>query len=159
MKNGRSALGVVLSKLGALLVFLILLGLANIIAAMVESQALSAFVAFLNNNIGIIILFSIIFFFAELFSIFLFPFNLPYPIFNAFGSAYLIIFLARLLGFVNSFTSGALDILMPFMGILLVVVPVIVLILGFVHIFVNLFRRKRKHRHVRRKRIVEEEEY
>ncbi len=142
MKKGKSVLGIVLSKLGGLLLFLIFLAIANAFTAIISSPAYNSFVQFLNNNIGIILLFSIIFFVGGLFSILSFPFDLPYPIFNSFGSAYIIVFLFRLIGFLGGFYPSLLS-LMPFRGIFLFLVPLIILVIGYLSIFVNLFRAER----------------
>lgn len=144
MKN-KTVLGVILSRLIGLLVFLILLAIANVLEIYVPNAIYSKTVSFLNNNLGLIILFSIIFSFGELFSIFKFPFNLPYPIFNGIGSIFLVTFLFRILSLIGGITSQ--DFFLPFRLMEPWVYPLvllIVLIVGYVRILKYLSK-PRKH--------------
>lgn len=87
----KSVLSVSLSRLIGILIFLILLVIANILN--VNHVTYVLVIQFLNENLGLIVLFSIFFYIGELFGIFSFPFNLPGPFFNAFGGVFLLRFL------------------------------------------------------------------
>lgn len=149
MKHKKSVLGVVLSKLGGLLVFLILIGIANLVYF--PNITFVRVVQFLDNNLGLIILYSIIFFFAELFSILVFPFNLLYPIFNAVGSAFLVSFLFKMYFMIESLVGiGEVE---PLRVLYFVVIPLvffIVLVVGYVNVFKNIGSEKHTEKPVKK---------
>lgn len=131
----KSVLGVVLSGLIGILIFLILLAVANVVEIFIANDIFSEIIRFLNNNLGLILSFSIILFFGELFSIFRFPFNVPYPIINAVGSIYLITFLFRIVSLVERLLNQDF---FPFNLVGLFIYPlvfIIVLIVGYVNVF------------------------
>lgn len=131
----KTVLGVVFSRLIGLLFFLILLAIVNILNF--SNKVFLEIVYFLNNNLMIIIMFSIFFFFGELFSIFIFPFNLVCPIFNSIGSIFLLTFLFNILEAIG-LSFGFLEPLIK------TIVFLIVLIVGYIIIFKNLLIPKKK---------------
>ncbi|MBR9690948.1 hypothetical protein GOV08_04660 [Candidatus Woesearchaeota archaeon] len=125
----KSVLGVVFSKFAGLLFFLLLLGLLSMVSS--TNIIFNAIVDFFYSSLGIIIMFSVLFFFAELFEVFVFPFNLIYPLFNGFGSIFLIEFIFRLFSIVPIFYPLSLLQLL-----LTPLVFVIVLLVGYIKIII-----------------------
>lgn len=72
-----------------LLIFLILLGAANLLKIYITHPFYIFFVDTFNQAFWIIIVLSILFIAADIFRALTFPFNLPYPILNAFAFVYL----------------------------------------------------------------------
>ena len=66
----KTVFGVVISKVAGLLIFLILLAIANMFVDDITNEIALQSLSFINNNVGFIIIFSIVFFFAELFETF-----------------------------------------------------------------------------------------
>jgi hypothetical protein len=97
------------------------------------------FVDLLFVYVPLIILFSVLFMIGDIFAVFPFPFNLPFPLFNAAGSMLLVSFLLAVLIYVDGYfsigISPALDAIALF---LLPLVIIIVLIAGYVSIFAGL---------------------
>jgi hypothetical protein len=134
MREHRTVLGVIMSRLVGFIVFLILLYVANIIAARVDNLIFTQIVDFFNSNLVLIIIMSLFFFLGELFFVFFFPFNLPAPVFNAIASMFLVTFILRMI--VALLRHG--DVLRGLNTILFILYPlvfVLVLIGGYITIF------------------------
>ena len=162
----RSILGLTLSRFAGLMIFLILLVIANSLE--INNSGYLHVVGFLNQNIGIIVLFSVLFYLGELFFIFIFPFNLPAPIFSAVGGAFLVNFIFRMFYFIGDVLhESAFSSFKMFEPLIYTLVFFIVLIVGYVNIFVrlrNISRRKemdRKvyHREMEADRVYEERQH
>lgn len=139
----KTVLGVTLSKLIGLLIFLFLLGLANMLK--IDNSSYLQTVQFLNKSLGIIILFSIFFYLGELFSIFEFPINLPSPVLNALGGVFLATFLFRIFYIVGDIVSqDFFAIFRVFEPLLYLIIFFIVIIAGYVSIFRGLSKKKEK---------------
>ncbi len=136
MRRKKSVLWVVLSNIGGFLLFLVMLALADIFLGNSSNKSVIAVLSFLNSNLGLIIAFSIFFFIAELFYVLFLPFNLPYPLFNAVGGFLLVIFLFRLFLMIQGVTGADLYPLISLRYFFAVLVFFIVLIVGFVKVFI-----------------------
>jgi hypothetical protein len=136
----RSILGVIFSRLFGFLIFLVLLAVLN--ALNIENIVLIKIVNFLNNNLMLIVLFSIFLFLGELLSIFVFPFNILYPIFNAVGGVFLLQFIFRIFDSIE--ISGAMPVLSFLEPGVYTFVILIVLIVGYVRIFMGLIPKREK---------------
>ncbi len=147
MRHKRSVLGVVFTKIGGLLLFLVILALADIFLAGSTNRYIMAVLAFLNGNLGLIIAYSIFFFLAELFYVFFLPFNLPYPVFNAVGGFLLVVFLFRMLQMIENVTGTSLYPLIALRYFVALLVFFIVLIVGFVKVFIPTPKYYRTRRH------------
>lgn len=140
----KSVASVLFSRLIGFLIFILLIGILNILIPYVNNSTFTSVIGFLNQNIWIIILFSLLMAGGELFSVLVFPFNLPYPLFNAIGSIFLIRFLFNILSFVN---SQLVNVTIPEVRITLkqlftiiaAIVFLIVLISGYVKILVEMY--------------------
>ncbi|MFC1691601.1 hypothetical protein ACFL0W_05470 [Nanoarchaeota archaeon] len=138
MANNKTVLGVTLKSIMGIIFFLILLGIANIVSRFVLNYVFVQVVAFFNYNLGLIILFSIIFYLGELFNVFNLPFNIPAPIFNAVGSIFLIEFIFRVFAIVSEFVgiTNLFILISVFKIILMLLVFVIVIIVGYIGVFI-----------------------
>ena len=142
--------------IAGILIFLILLGIANLLTAYVSNPIFYSVVNFLNQNILFIVLISIVLLFGELFSVLIFPFNVFYPLFNAVGGALWVVFIFRLFEFIDSMTdAGLIELFGQFYGPAIVLVFVIVIIVGYVHVFLGLGTERR----VAKKRVRDDLEW
>jgi hypothetical protein len=135
-KKKRSAYTILVSGLIGLIFCLIILIVMRLIANYIHSPLFTAFVDFLYANLALIIVFSVLFMIGEVFETFSFPYNLPFPAFNAFASVLLVLFLIRMLEFFNAYftlsISSAITILQ---WILYPLVFIIVIVTGYLSIF------------------------
>ncbi|KQC10492.1 MAG: hypothetical protein APR55_09105 [Methanolinea sp. SDB] len=127
------------SGLAGIVVFLVALLVLRFIAGHTASPFLDGFVSLLFASTPVIIIFSVLFMVADVFSSFPLPANLPYPVFNAVASVLLVTFLLSMLQYFNEYFAlgfgGVLDTLTV---ILIPLVLVVVLIAGYVAIFTGL---------------------
>jgi len=129
----RSAFGIIIGKTVGLMIFLIVLAGLNIANALVQNIFIAHITAYLNSTLWLVVVFSILFLLADLFSIFSFPFNLIYPIFNALASLFVILFLS---GLVTNLQDESLNAIFARMASLaFMFVPFIVLVVGYASIF------------------------
>lgn len=135
----RSIPIIVLQRLFGLILFLVLLYVANHLAFFTENPLNYQIIQFLNNNIWLIIVMSIAFLFGEVFNALIFPFNLPAPLFNASASVLLVAFLFRIFSLIDIILDE--QILLIFNRIAFIVYPLVfmmVLIGGYIAILVKL---------------------
>ena len=104
-RKDKTATQALISGLIGIIFFLIMLIILNYIAVHISWPLFSGFVDLLYANAVLIIIFSVLFMFGNIFATFVFPFNLPFPIFNAVASVLLVSFIIRLMGFLDSFYS------------------------------------------------------
>ncbi len=137
---------------------LVLFGVLNIVSYGVPNQSFQTVVSFVNQNILFLLLISFIMFFGDLFDAFIFPFNLAYPVFNAVGGVLIVVFIYRVFSLIDSLVVGnPLKVMFAFYLAATIIVFVIVLIVGYVNIFVRLFsHRKRVERRHPEKETEEE---
>lgn len=135
----KTPLRALLSGLFGILIFLIVLVVFRFIAQHTSWPLFDGFVDLLFLNAPFIIFFSVLFMIGEIFAAFSFPFNLPFPVFNAVASVLLVSFLISLLKYVDTYytigIANALDVVKLF---LLPLTLIIVLIAGYLSIFLKL---------------------
>lgn len=135
----KTPLRALVSGLLGILVFLIVLVVFRYVATHTAWPLFDGFVDLLFAYAPLIVLFSVLFMVGEIFAAFSFPFNLPFPLFNAAGSVLLVSFLLGVLNYVDGYfsigISPVLDVIALF---LLPLVIIIVLIAGYVSIFAGL---------------------
>lgn len=132
--------------LGALF-FLLLLGLLNVVAIFVPNVVFQEIVAFFNYNLLLLLFIHLVVFLGNLFGLFMFPFSLVYPLLNAFGSMLVLVFILRVLRLVGGFVGmHVYHAVYPLYVIALFVVPLIVLIVGYVQIFTSGVKKLSKRR-------------
>lgn len=137
----RSIPRIVLQRVFGLILFFVLLSIANHLAFFTENPLNYQIIQFLNSNIWLIIVMSIIFLFGDLFNALIFPFNLPAPLFNASASVILVAFLFRILSLIDIILDE--QIFLIFNRIAFIVYPlvfIIVLIGGYLAIIVKLLK-------------------
>ena len=145
MSKRKSLFKITLERTLGFVIFLGMLYVANLLSGQIQSQLFQQTVQFLNSNIMLIIAFSVIFFFGEIFFNLIFPFSLPAPIINAVGAMYLLNFIF------NSFTLIETVLEMSIFGIFrslsFLIYPIVfvaVLVGGYIAIFVRLFKCEEK---------------
>jgi hypothetical protein len=102
-RKDKSPIQALLSGLIRIIFFLIMLVIFNSIAVHSSSPLFSGFVDLLYANAALIIIFSVLFMFGDIFATLAFPFNLPFPLFNAAASVLLVSFILSIMGFIDSF--------------------------------------------------------
>jgi hypothetical protein len=108
----------------------------RLIANHIISPLFAAFTDFLYANLVLIIVFSLLFMIAEVFETFPFPLNLPFPALNAFASVLLVLFLIRMLEFVDVYFSLGIPSVIAILELILYpLVFVIVIVTGYLSIF------------------------
>ena len=159
MRQIKSVTAVLFSRLIGFILFLIIIALLNFLVLYIDNITFTAVVHFLNQNIWIMILFSLLIAGGELFSVLTLPFNLPYPLFNAIGSLFLVKFLFNILSFVN---NELINVSVPNIGItfkslfiiIAAIVFLIVLISGYVKILVQMYSNDDSDEDYVQKRVV-----
>jgi hypothetical protein len=124
--------------------FLIIVVLANILTFYVSNPVYQSGVVFLNTNFWLLLIIGIILFTADIFSVFPFPLNLPFPVIRAIGSVFIIAFVLRIFAWVDQITAN--NLYHFFWLISFVIVPVvfiIVLVTGYYEIICDLASRAR----------------
>lgn len=132
----KSILWRTVTKTMGIIIFLVIILLLNILRVFIEISMFSEVVSFINVNIGLILLMSIIFFFGELFSLLDFPLNIPYPVINAIGSIFVVKFLINILGFIEEMMNLVVfDFAKWILYIAYPLIIIIILIVGYINIF------------------------
>ncbi|MFH1409693.1 MAG: hypothetical protein ABIH34_07315 [Nanoarchaeota archaeon] len=122
--------------------FLILLAVLNIVSFGVGDPVFLSVVGFLNQNLLVILLISLLIFLANIFELFIFPFNLLYPFFNAIGGVLWVIFIFRVLILIDFFSGEKIyDLFIPLYSLAITLVPLIILIIGLIRVFTKLMPR------------------
>ncbi|WP_174719431.1 hypothetical protein [Methanoculleus taiwanensis] len=137
-RNRRSIVGITLSRIIGLIIFLIVLGILNIVAESLQAPIYQQIVLFLNASLGLIVIITVFFLIGEIFGALRFPANLPAPLFNAIGAVFLAVFLIRLFGLVAAISGvGVFLLFEEFAFLIYPAVFLIVLIGGFIGIFTS----------------------
>jgi hypothetical protein len=147
MINTKGLMYEIMTRIIGFLIFLVLLGIANVLTYYVKNDIFLSVVGFLNSNIWLIVIFSVIFLIGEIFGYLMFPLNIPSPLFNAVGGALLIQFVFQLLSYVTSLAKIKLEFplsLAEIENIVIILVFIIVLVVGYVHIIIDTTRPKKK---------------
>lgn len=126
------------SKIGGFLAFLILLLFANFLMKYIPWETYSTIVLFFNYNLGLFFIMMLIGIASDVLWMFDFPLNLPAPIASAFLSYYIFVFIFRFFVFIRTYIY--FDFVFPFS--LLYVVPLIVLLAGYVLVLMRAVKRK-----------------
>jgi len=136
----RSIPGIIFSAFFGLLVFfLIVLGF-NYAAANTGIEIIDFMADFLNQNMLLIVLMSLLFLAADLLRAMIFPLNLPSPFFSAAACVFLVEFLMRIFGLAERLAGEAIfDAFRPLVPLIYFLVFFAVLIGGYISIFSELF--------------------
>ncbi|MBR9704021.1 hypothetical protein GOV12_01310 [Candidatus Pacearchaeota archaeon] len=131
---GRSTGKVIISNIVGILIFLILLGVANLLIPVVNNHVYMSVVEFFNSTLWFMLLLWFIGFINELFWSFYFPFNIIAPIISAVYSIFIIMFFSIFWNFIMVLIN--IDFNIPF-NVLYTIVPLIVLVAGYIIILVR----------------------
>ncbi len=132
----RSAHAILVSGLIGLILCLVFLIVMRMIANHYQSPLLTGFVDFLYANLVLIIALSVLFMAGEVFETFSYPYNLPFPAFNAFASVLLVLFLIRMLEFFEIyFTLSISSAIAILQWILFPLIFIVVIVTGYLSIF------------------------
>jgi hypothetical protein len=124
--------------------FLIIVVLANILTFYVSNPVFHSGVDFLNTNFWLLLVIGVILFTADIFSVFPFPLDLPFPVIKAIGSVFIIAFVLRIFQWVDQITGNNLYHFLWLISFVIVpVVFIIVLITGYYEIICDLSSRAR----------------
>lgn len=88
-----------------LAVFALILGIANFLKIYISHPFYHFFVNTFNSALWIIVILSLLFLAADFFRVLKFPYDLPYPIINAFGYVYLTSFIFELVPLIEMFSG------------------------------------------------------
>jgi hypothetical protein len=136
MKKKRPIVETVFVNLVSFLVFLIILGLSNVVAITLNHDILSKVVFFLNSTVFLIFVFSVIILISKLFELIKFPFNFPVPLFNAIAAVIFTIFLFRVFNLLGDlFGNGFVWIENLNIALTYFWISVIIVFIGYAKIF------------------------
>jgi hypothetical protein len=136
----KSIFSVIISKVAGLVLFILMVWLANYLVPFINSVMYVKIVHFVNNNFSYMIAMSVIFGVGEIFFALPFPVNLPAPLFSSIASLFLVAFIGRILGFAQSIAN--VDITDAFTIFSFIIYPVVffaVFIGGYITIFAEVF--------------------
>lgn len=130
--KNRGLLGTVFSGLSGMVIFVILVYLANIIVPYVNNYTYWKFVYFINVNVALILLISIVSFLGDLVYLLNFPFDVPAPIFKTVSAMMGISFVFNLISFIDLLLKIHIyNILKPFEDTIYLIVIIVFLVLGY----------------------------
>ncbi|PIN87066.1 hypothetical protein COV19_01460 [Candidatus Woesearchaeota archaeon CG10_big_fil_rev_8_21_14_0_10_44_13] len=129
----KSALKIIALKIVGFIIFLILLGIANIVVPNISGNAGMEIISFMNSNLFFFFVIMVVDLINELFWSFYFPFNILAPITGSLLSILIITLIYKLVLLIP-YSDGIL--MMPF-ALLYILVPVIVLIAGYILILIR----------------------
>lgn len=132
----QTPFGAVISGLFGILVFLLVLVIFRYVADHTSFSFFTGFVDLLFANAGLVIIFSLLFMIGEVFRTLDYPFNIPFPIFNAIGSVLLVSFIIRIILFVNDFYALGIEGAIAILNVILYpLVFLVVLLTGYASIY------------------------
>lgn len=138
-RHSKSVFHIILSLAFSLTLFIALVLFLNFLRNYVHSSIYDDSVSFLNQNVLLVVILSIVYGVGEIFGALGFPLNLPAPIFNAVASVLLLSFLLNLLKFIAKLTGETVfNILIENQNILSLIVFLLVLAGGYILIFMRL---------------------
>jgi hypothetical protein len=143
-ENKRSLGWVFISRMIGIVIFLIVVVLANILTYYVSNPVYRSGVEFLNTNFWLLLIIGIILFVSDIFRAFPFPLNLPYPVIKAIGSVFIIAFVLRIFEWVDRITGNNLYHFFWLLSFVIVpVVFILVVITGYYEILRELWARSK----------------
>lgn len=145
MKKEMSISNILLSRVFGLVILLIVIWLANILVPYIDNSVYTQSIHFTNSNIWLLIIISVIFLIAEIIGVLEFPFNLPYPLFNAVAAMFLVKFMFKVFDFADSVIEiKVFGFISQFEAPAYLLVLVIVLFVGYISILVNVPKEKQE---------------
>jgi hypothetical protein len=117
---------VFVSRMIGIICFLIIVVLANILTYYITNSFFNSGVTFLNDNFPLLIIIAVVLLVADISDAFSFPFNLPAPLIRAIGSVFFILFILRVIQFVDE--NASTNLYTPSWYLAFLIVPLIFLI-------------------------------
>jgi hypothetical protein len=152
MPEEKSVLESALPKAIGLVVFLIMLGILNLVQG--SGPVYNEVVGFFNSKVLIIIAFAIFLILGELLFLFDFPLSLAAPILNAMGGVILVDFVFDIIVETGDLFYLNFSLFRAFELVVLFVVLMVSLIVGYIKVLSNIVVKKREEK----KKIKQEEE-
>jgi hypothetical protein len=138
-RGKKSLIGIIISRVIGICIFLILLWVALVLRSYIGSPLYHSIVNFFWENVELLIFLAILFLVAELFGALDFPLNLPAPLFNGIASIFLIAFLFMVFLLVNRLYNLNISSQLHLIEILMYpLVFIIIVIVGYAKIFASL---------------------
>jgi len=145
MGKGNLISRLILKSLLGFLIFLVVVGALNLINLVIKQAVFNELVVFLNQSIIWIVLFALLFLFGEIFKVMDFPYNLPWPLFDAVASLFLIKFIFDVILFVNGFVNMPFVINLNMLYILISSLTfILVIIVGYIRLLMDSSSPKKK---------------
>lgn len=151
---------VFVSRMIGIICFLIIVVLANILTYYVTNSIFTSGINFLNENFWLLILIAVILLAADIFDAISFPFNLPAPLIRAIGSVFFLLFILRVIQFVD--VIAATNFYTPSWYLAFLIVPlifIIVLATGYYSILRQLWWEPKKKEETGYDTVVVRDEY
>jgi hypothetical protein len=138
-KRKQSPIEILFSRVIGIVVFLILLGILNLVAGTyIESTIFLQIVEFLNDSIGLLILITAFFLLGDLFGALPLPLSLPGPVFGAIGALFMVTFIIRLFLLVGEITGVRFFALFETFAFLIYpLVFIVALVAGYISLFTD----------------------
>jgi hypothetical protein len=135
-RKNKSLIRIVFSRILGLLIFLVFLYFANRLSFFTKNPINYGIIQLLNDNIGLIVLITVIFMLGEIFNTFTLPFNFAGPLINAVGSILLLTLLFRIVSLLDFLLGMSVFSILGRLSFLIYpFVFLIVLIFGYIGIF------------------------
>jgi signal transduction histidine kinase len=142
MYKHKSILGILISKILGIAIFLALLWLANLLTSHIHSLIYQQIIEFFNSNVLFLISIAIIFLIADLFAILIFPLNLPAPVFTAVGLILTTSFILSIFALIDSLLGKSIfEPLLAFSVLLYIIIFIFAIIAGYATIFSRLAKK------------------
>ena len=136
------AFGRLLSGFIGILLFVVIVAVANALIPIINVLLYGQIVGFINDNIILILMGMFLGMIGETFFAAPFPFDLPAPIFASMGSVFSVAVLFNLFAFIDNISKTAIFTGWAFAeGAVIAIVFMLVFIVGYVRIFSRLFFR------------------
>ena len=154
MAKRKSIMWSIISKLFGIIFLLLILLILNILTFSIDNYVFNQIVLFLNHNVGLIIIISVVFLIGDLFDELFFPLNLPAPLFSAAGAVLLVNLTFRVFQLVESMLDeNMFQVFRDFSGLIYAAVFLIVLIVGYIAIFAGALGAEEEYEKVKPKKI------
>jgi hypothetical protein len=136
MQFEKSHFNILFGKIIGFLFFLVLIGFANYLIPYFNNEIYTKVASFFNDNLLFLIILSVVSLIADIFLIFIFPFNLFAPILGAITGVMTAVFIFRTLLFADSLANiGLFPYIENFKYTIYLIVFGVVLIVGYINVF------------------------
>jgi len=150
MGKSNTVWGILSNTVISFMLFILVLGVLNVINWAIYNSSLDSIVSFINSNFLLIVLITILSLFGEIFMSLKFPFDMPGPLFTAVNS----IFIIKLIFNIFLFTQNYITINFPYsLDFIYLMIATLVFIIILIVDYIKIFLKTRK----KKKRVSREE--